>query len=172
MPFLELINIHKVRKAILYLACIIVSLWLQTMVLSRVEILGAKPLFLPVLAVAIGLWEGGIWGGVLGLFAGAYCDMCYTDSRVLFLVLFTACGFIAGALADFLINRRFISYLILSALALLITAFCQIVPLWIFRGAELRLLAATALCQVAWSLPFAVPVYFIIKRISGKERTR
>ena len=70
MALLELINLRKARKAILYLVCIIIALWLQTMVLSRVVLLGAKPFFLPVLVVALGLFEGGVWGGMLGLAAG------------------------------------------------------------------------------------------------------
>ena len=54
--------------------------------------------------------------------------------------------------------------------ALLITALCQIVPLWIFHGTALGALLRTALLQALWSLPFAVPVYFVAKRIAGKVR--
>ena len=57
MAFFELINLRKTRKAILYLLCIVVALWLQTMVLSRVVLWGAKPFFLPAFIVAIGLWD-------------------------------------------------------------------------------------------------------------------
>ena len=170
MEFLDLIDLKKVRKTVLYIIFLVVALWLQTMVLSRVTILGAKPFFLPALAVAVGLWEGGSRGAVFGIFAGAYCDMCFTDTTVLFLILFAAFGFFAGLLADFLINRRFAAYLLLALLALLITALCQIVPLWIFRGAALGLLLRTALLQTLWSLPLAVPVYFTAKRISGAQR--
>lgn len=172
MAFLELINMRKVRKALLYLLCILAALWLQTMIFSRAFLFGVKPMYIPALAVAIGFFEGGVWGGMLGLAAGAYCDMCYSDSTVLFLVLFTALGFLSGLLTEFFINRSFVSYLILSALALLLTAFCQITPLWIFQGAALRPLAITALLQSALSLPFAVVIYFIVRAIAGRERDR
>ena len=172
MIFLDLINLQKVRRALLHIICIVLALWLQTMVLSRVEIFGAKPFFLPAVIVAIGLWEGGVWGAVLGMLAGAYCDMCAADSRVLFLVLFTAYGFLSGLLADYLINRRFVSYLLLTAIVLVFTGLCQIVPLWIFRGAALGALLRTALLQALWALPLAVPCYFIAKRIAGRERSR
>lgn len=172
MIFWDLIDLQKVRKAALHIIGIVLALWLQTMVLSRVQILGAKPFFLPALAVSVGLWEGGVWGALLGLFAGAYCDMCFSDSTVLFLLLFTAFGFFSGLLSDFLINRRFVSYLLLSAAALLITALCQIVPLWIFRGTPLSPLLETALYQTLWSLPFAVPLFFITRRVAGRERVR
>lgn len=172
MALLELINMRKVRKALLYLLCIVVALWFQTMIFSRAMLFGVKVMYAPALAVAIGMFEGGVWGGMLGLAAGAYCDMCYSDSTVLFLVLFSALGFLSGLLTEFFINRRFVSYLILSALALVLTAFCQITPLWIFQGAALRPLAVTALLQSALSLPFAIVIYFIIKAVAGKERSR
>ena len=168
--FLDLINLDKIRRAVLYLFCIIVSLWLQTMVFSRVAPLGVKPFFLPVVVVAIGLWENGVWGAVLGLITGLYTDMAMTESTATFLVLFSLYGFAAGVLGEFVINRRFVSYMILSALALLFTAACQIVPLWIFRGAALEALLPVALLQSAWGFPLAVPVYFAAKAISGRRR--
>lgn len=172
MSLLELINIRKVRKALLYLLGIILALWLQTMVFSRLTLFGTKPMFIPALVVAIGMFEGGAWGGLLGLAAGIYCDICYSDSTVLFLVLFAALGFLSGLLTEFFINRRFLSYLVLAVLALLLTAFCQIAPLWIFKGVALRPLAVTALLQSALSLPFAVVIYFVIKALTGRGQNR
>ncbi len=172
MAIFELINLHKARKAILYLLCIIVALWLQTMVLSRVILLGARPFFLPALIVAIGLWEGGVWGGMLGLAAGLGCMLSMAGSPVLFLVLLPALGFLSGLLADFLINRRFVSYLLLAALALLVTALLQALPFWIFRGTAPRPLFTVAFLQALWALPLAVPSYFTAKLLAGRDRER
>ena len=113
MILLDLINLNKIRRAILYAFAIAVTLWLQTSVFSRIAPLGVKPFFVPVIVVAIGLWEGGVWGGVLGLLTGLYCDLNMTGSTVTFLILFAILGFLSGALADFLINRRFVAYLLL-----------------------------------------------------------
>ena len=168
--FLDLINLNKIRRAILYLFVIGAALWLQTMLLSRLTIFGVKPFFLPVVAVAIGLWEGGVWGGVLGLILGLSSDLSLTESTVTFLVLFSVYGFLTGVLAEHVINRRFVSFLILAAAALLLTALVQIVPYWIFRGVSLELLLPIALLQTLWSVPFAVPAYFACKKISGKRR--
>ena len=167
---LDLVNLKKIRKAILYLLCIVLCCWFQTMVLSRLTLLGAKALFLPALAVAIGLWEGGVWGALLGLVCGALLDGAYSDVHVLFLLLFAAFGFVSGLLAEFLINRRFGSYLLLSVLALLVTAFCQIVPLWLFQGTAPGPLLRTAALQCAWSLPLALPVYPIVRAVAGRAR--
>ena len=170
MAIFELINLRKARKAILYLLCIVVAIWLQTMLLSRVTLLGVKAFFLPALIVAIGLFEGGVWGGTLGLAAGFGCFLSMVGSPVLHLVLLPAFGFLSGVLADFLINRRFVSYLILAALALLLTAFLQAFPLWIFRGAEARAVFSVAALQAAWSLPLAVLCYFVAKALAGHQR--
>ncbi len=171
MAFLELINLRKARKAIICLVCIILAIWLQTMVLSRVKLLGVKPFFLPALIVAIGLFEGGMWGGMLGLAAGFGCLLSMTGSPVMFLVLLPAFGFLSGLLADFVINRRFVAYLLLSALALLCTAVLQALPLLLFRGAAAGPLLSVALLQALWSLPLAVPCYFIAKGLSARERS-
>lgn len=172
MIFLDLINMRKIRKAVIYGFCIILAQWLQLMVLSRLEILGAKPFFLPALIVAFGFFEGGVWGAVLGMVTGAYCDMVLVDSTALFLVLYAAIGFFSGVLADYLLNRKFFSYMAVATLALLLTAFCQIVPLWIFAGSAFLPLFTTALLQTLWSLPPAALCYFVVKRVSGKERLR
>ena len=170
MAIIELINLRKTRKAILYLLCIVIAIWLQTMILSRLTLLGVKAFFLPALIVAFGLFEGGVWGGMLGLAAGFGCMLSMVGSPVLFLVLLPAFGFLSGVLANFLINRRFVSYLILAALALLLTAFLQAAPLWVFRGADAKAVFSVAALQAAWSLPFAVLTYFVAKALAGHER--
>lgn len=172
MALLELINLRKIRKAIFYLICIVVAVWLQTMVLSRRGLLGVKPFFLPALVVAIGMFEGGVWGALLGIAAGIGCDLAMSDSTVLFLVLFAVCGFLSGVLTQFFINRTFFSDMLLSVLALAFTALCQIVPLWIFQGTAPGPLFSVAGLQVLWSLPFAVLCFFVVKLIAGRQSER
>ena len=157
MSILELINLRKARKAILYLVCIIVTIWLQTMVFSRVALAGAKPFFVPALIVAIGLYEGGVWGGTLGLAAGLGCTLSMAGSPLLFIVLLPVFGFLSGLLA---------------ALALLITALLQALPLWIFRGAAANTLFSVALLQALWSVPLAIPAYFVTRLLAGRDRER
>ena len=172
MALLELINLRKARKAIAYLVLIVVTNWLQTMVFSRVHLLNTVPFFVPALIVAIGMFEGGVWGGMLGLAAGLGCMLSMAGSPVLFLVLLPVFGFLSGLLADFLINRRFVAYLLLCALALLVTSLLQALPLWIFRGANPSALFTVALLQALWALPLAVPAYFAAKLLAGYERER
>ena len=171
MVFLEYINLEKIRKALLYLLCVLVTLWLQTTIFSRLAPMGVKPFFVPVIAVAIGLWEGGVWGFVLGLITGLQCDMAYSESTVVYLILFSAFGFFSGVLGKFFLNRRFPGFVIVSAAALILTVGCQIVPFWVFRSVNLRYLFPVALMQVLWSLPFCIPAYFAVKYIALSDQT-
>ena len=166
MTFLDLIDLGRLRKIILYLFVILGGLWLQTGFFSRIAPLGVKPFFLPVIAVAIGLWEGGVWGGILGMLTGLMCDLNLIESTVTYLVLFALFGFAAGLLGQFFINRRFFAAMLISAAALAVTIACQIVPLWIFRSVSIWALFPVMLLQFLWSLPFAMPAYFAAKKIS------
>ena len=172
MILLDLINLQKIRRAILYGFCILALLWLQLSVFSRFTLPGGvKPFFIPVAVTAVALWEGGVWGGVAGLLAGLYCDLNMVSSTVTFLILFAVLGFFAGVLADYFINRRFVAYLLMTAFALLLTVLVQSMPPLVFHGASLRGLLPVIVLQTLWSWPFAVPVYFVTKLISGRSRT-
>lgn len=170
MILFDLINLKQIRRTLLYVLCLFVTLNLQHAVFGQIELLGVKAMFVPVLVVAIGLFEGGFWGGLFGLLAGVFCDMATSDTTVFYTVLLAAEGFLAGLLTVVYINRRFYSYMILSLAALMLTAVCSIVPLWIYRGADLLALLRTGGLQVAWSIPFAVPAYFACKAVAAREQ--
>ena len=170
MEFIELLNMKKIRKAGIYLLCVIVVLGLQNMLLARISFWGVRALMLPALVVAIGIFEGAVWGTVFGLILGWLSDMSFLDSTATYMVLYAVLGFGSGFLTEFFINRRFFSYMLLTLAAGLITAGCQIVPLWIFHSTPLGGLLPTALLQNFWSLFFAVPVYFAVKAIAQRRK--
>ena len=122
MILFDLINLKQIRRALLYALCLFVTLNLQHAVFGQIELLGVKAMFVPVLVVAIGLFEGGFWGGMFGLLAGLFCDMATSDTTVFYTVVLAAEGFLAGLLTAVYINRRFYSYMILSLAALTLTA--------------------------------------------------
>lgn len=167
MIIYDLINLKKIRKAILYIVCLAVTLTLQGSFFSRISILGVKSMFVPVIIVAIGLFEGGMWGGVFGVIAGIFCDIASSDTTVLFTIVLAVEGFVAGLMGETLINRRFYSYVIVAVLALALLALCQIVPVWLYKGSALPPLLRTGALQTLWSVPFTVPAYFACKAIAG-----
>lgn len=166
MGFLDLIDIEKVRRAIMYVTTLFASLIVQNSIVSNFPVFGAKALFVPALVVAVGLFEGGIWGGIFGLFAGLLGDNAFAGSTVTFTIVYPILGFGAGLMGDFVINRRFFSFMLLSLISLGFTALCQIFPLFAFHGANLGDLLSTATAQTLWSLPFAAPLYLVTKKIS------
>jgi len=170
MAFLELIDFKKIRKALWYILCVIITISLQNLLFARVEFWGVHAFFVPVIVIAIGVYEGAVWGAALGLITGWFCDITMLDSTATFLAVFAALGFAAGFLTEFIINRRFFSFFVLALAGLLITALCQIVPLWVFKGNPLGSILPTMLLQVLWSCPFAVPAYFAVKAISIRRK--
>jgi len=169
MIIYDLINLKKIRRAALYGACLIVLLLIQETVLSRIRPLGVGAMPMPALICAVGLFEGGLGGGVFGIFAGLLCDMAGSGTTVLLTVTLAVVGFLSGLLCEVLINRRFYSYMIIAALMLLLTALCQALPVWIYHGAAILPLLRTAALQAAWSVPFAVPSYFACRAIAGRR---
>ena len=99
---------------------------------------------------------------------------CGLRSRhgLLFAVLFALIGFGAGMLAAYLINNGIFPFLVTCLAAFLLTAFCQMFRLWIFHGASFWRLLAVALGQSVFSLPFAVPYYYISRAFHRRRAQR
>ena len=167
--FLDLINFSKIRRALVYVLYLIVVLALQGLVFSRITLLGVRALFVPAAAVAVGMLEGGVWGGVFGLVLGFFCDMGFPENTVLFTVLFPVMGFFSGFFVEFFINRRFFSYMCMSLAALLITALCQMLSLWLTCGEGVWSMLITAFLQTLWSLPVAALLYPPAKWIANRK---
>jgi hypothetical protein len=162
----DFIDLGKLRRGILYAALLLLFLGFQDLLFSHVTVLGVRSMFVPALVVAVGLFEGGVWGGVFGLFAGLLGDWSFAENTVLFTVLYPVLGFFSGMLAQFVVNRRFFSYFLLSLAALALTAFCQMFRLLFVSGAHYTALLQTAGLQTLWSLPFTVPAYLACKTLN------
>ena len=169
MIIFDLINIKRIRLALVYALILGVTVLLQIYVFSRIALLGVKPMFIPVTLVAIGMFKDGFWGGVAGAAAGLLSDMASSDTTVLYTLVFTALGFLAGLAGQELINRRLYSYLVSSAAALAVTAFCQCLRLWLYRGTPPLSMLSTAALQVLWSLPFGIPAYFAVRTATRRS---
>lgn len=91
---------------------------------------------------------------------------------MLFAVLFAVIGFGAGMLAQYLINNSLLPFLVTCLAAFLLTAFCQMFRLWIFHGASFWRLLAVALGQSVFSLPLAIPYYYISRAFHRRRALR
>lgn len=169
---LDIINIERLRKAIIYLGVMLATLFVQNSILSQIPILGVKAMFVPIVVVAVGFFEDGMWGGIFGLLLGLFCDISFGDSPIMFTVLFPIIGFFAGCLTMFFVTRRFWSFFFISLAALALAAFCQMFSLLVISGTSLWPLLKTGGLQVLWSIPLTLAVYSPCRKISGLDLSK
>ena len=112
----DLINREKLRRALLYLLYMAVCLLAQDSIFANFKLFGVNMFFLPAAAVAVGMFEDGVWGAVFGLALGFLADISY-DYTALFVALFPILGFFAGILSRWYVNRRFFAYMLVSTAA-------------------------------------------------------
>ena len=170
MFFQDFVDIIKIRRALVYTALIGVTMLLQLYVFDRISFFGTRPMLAPLIAVGIGMFENGEWGGIAGLAAGILMDMAYTDSLVFFTIILTILGFLAGAAEKMFINRRLFSYVVASVIAVAAIGLLQGLRVWIYYDASVGALLATQLLQTLWTVPFAFPAYFAVKAASRGEK--
>ena len=119
---LQQINKEKVWKGVCYFLVILGTLMIQNLLMPHLTILKVRPLIIPAAAVAVGMFEGGTYGAIFGLFLGFFADMSFAENTVLFLVIMGVLGFAAGFAADFYLNRTFIPFMAAAFAGLLFTA--------------------------------------------------
>ena len=169
---LDLIDIEKVRRAIIYLGLILAAVIVQDVILSRLPLMGVRVMVLPVAVVAVGFFEGGVWGAVYGLILGILGDMSFSVSSITFTVLFPLMGFASGVLAAFFVNKRFFSFFFICFFMLLVTAFCQLFRFLVFTDTNTVPLLVTGGLQTLWALPFTPLFYYPCRSISRLDLTR
>ncbi len=169
---LDLINIEKVRRAIVYFGVMLLVLLAQNDILSHIAVFGVHILIAPIAVVAVGFFEGGVWGGVFGLFMGLFCDMYFNDTSALLTVAFPIIGFFSGALVMNFVNKRFFSFFFVCLAALVLTAVCQMFRFIAIANTNILPVLATAGLQTLWSLPFTFAIYYPCRRLSGVDLSK
>jgi hypothetical protein len=162
---LQQINKEKVWKGVCYFLVILGTLMIQNLLMPHLTILKVRPLIIPAAAVAVGMFEGGTYGAIFGLFLGFFADMSFAENTVLFLVIMGVLGFAAGFAADFYLNRTFIPFMAAAFAGLLFTAVIQMIRPFIMGSGAGRVIL-TGLLQTVWALPFAALYYPVIRAIS------
>lgn len=169
---LDLIDIAKLRRAVSYSLLFVALFVVQDLLASHITIRGVRPMLIPAAVACVGLFDGGLWGGLTGLAAGLFMDMGYTEHVCLFAVLLAGVGFFSGVLGKYLLHRGFVSYMALAALTMLLVTFCQMFRFLFFTDTASWAVWRTGVLQLLWSLPWAVPVYFPCRSIASHALER
>lgn len=151
------ILVHAVFAWVLYV--------IQALILTHFRIFGVAPFILPLAVIAVGMFEGADWGAGFGIWAGVLADAAFSESTVMFTILFAALGFGVGFLGNHLLSRGFPSYLLCSLLALLGISLFQMFPLFVFAGQSIFTLVQVALVQTLYSFLFTLPMYVACRRL-------
>lgn len=163
----ELIDRKKLYKTLVYFLFMLLALFIQIVILPGVKIAGVRPFILPAAAVAVGMFEGGTWGAIFGMFLGFFGDMGFAENTVLFTISFALIGFAAGFVSDYLLSRNIPAFAASCFCATLFVSVLQMI-LPLIRGSSFGSLLLTALLQTLWALPLDLIFYPLAKRISQR----
>ncbi len=147
-------------KALILAPYLLILYILQSTLFTHIELLGVKPLLLPVAAAGISLFCGRVEGGVFGLFAGILMDLSYNQLTVQFTLLLTFLGVLLGLLSDTVLVQGFPSFLLSCVLELALISVYQVLSAAVLHSAPMAAAAGVGLRQTAYSLLFSLPVYY------------
>lgn len=156
LNFFEKVNIRKLLK---YLLFMFLSLICQNTIFTQLRLFGICPLLLPAAAVAVGMFEGPVFGAYFSLIMGIFGDMAFKEQDILFTTVLPCLSFAAAFMSQYFINRRLFAYMGLALAASLITASVQML-MTIARDSFSLSMISTVIIQSLWSMPAALLAYF------------
>ena len=165
---LDVINLDKLRRILIYTGLMLLTLLVQEMVLSRISVFGVRAMIVPLFPVALGMLQGGWWGMGFGLVCGMLSDAMFAETLVLHTLLMPLLGFLATAAERFLISRRLIAYFAAGVCALLFTALAQGLRVLVLYDGELLAILRTALMQTLCSVPFIFAIYYPCRALAER----
>lgn len=151
-------------------AVALLPIWfLESYVLSRLPVLGVKPMLLPLAVVAVATVEGAWPGGTFGLAVGILCDALYGTAGAMTLGL-TLVGVAAGLAAQYLLRQTLLGCFLNSLGALAAIDGCRIV--WrLLGGVALGPMLRVAGLEIVWSLVFVAPIYTLFHWVHSRTET-
>ncbi|MEG2454992.1 MAG: rod shape-determining protein MreD [Oscillospiraceae bacterium] len=161
-----------VTKWLLYAVGLVPFWLLETLIFPRLPFPGARPMLLPLAAIAVAVREGAAGGAGYGLFVGLIADAVYPGVAGGMTFGLTLAGAASGGLAQYVLRQNYLSCL-LCALTTLLCMGAVRVASYLTRGAALGALLGVAVPEILWSLVFTLPVYGVYRLISDRVgRTR
>ncbi len=164
------LNRHDFAVKWTVFAVALLPIWfLESYVLSRLPVLGVKPMLLPLAVVAVATVEGAWPGGTFGLAVGILCDALYGTAGAMTLGL-TLVGVAAGLAAQYLLRQTLLGCFLNSLGALAAIDGCRIV--WrLLGGVALGPMLRVAGLEIVWSLVFVAPIYTLFHWVHSRTET-
>ena len=120
--------------------------------------LGGVPLMIPAMAVEVGVLEGASAGAGFGLAAGVVMAAAVHGSP-LWVCGLAAVGWVCGLLAQYVLRRDIVGYLLACLIGGMLFALCQVAVRLMGGTAGLAALARVAAPEFLWTMVFSLPVY-------------
>ncbi|MDR2555052.1 MAG: rod shape-determining protein MreD [Fibromonadaceae bacterium] len=104
-------------KFLVYAFLFFIAALFQTVIASRIEILGVQPSFLIILTVMVAFRYGGLAGCVMGFVSGLFCDV-YAPTEWLgaFSLAYCTVGFVVGQINESFIDLNLFLQVVVLAL--------------------------------------------------------
>jgi len=154
--FFEKINIKKLLKYLLFLVLTLIA---QNTLFTQLRLFDICPLVLPAVAVAVGMFEGPVFGAYFSLILGIFGDMAFKEQTILFTAVLPCLSFAAAFMSQYFVNRRLFAYMGLALAASFITALVQMLGTMAGDSFSLDMILVVIL-QSLWSMPPALLAYF------------
>lgn len=157
LNFFEKINLKKLLKYLLFMFLVLIT---QNTLFTQLRLFGVCPLLLPSAAVAVGMFEGPVFGACFSLIMGIFGDMAFKEQVVLFTAVLPSLSFLAAFMAQYFVNRRLFAYMGLALAASFATAAVQMLRTMAGDSFSFSMVTTMGI-QTLWSMPPAVLAYFL-----------
>lgn len=160
---------ETVYKWSLYALATLLCCVAQGFILQYLKFWGVFPFIYPILAAVLSTLEGPRSGMIYSLVLGVVCDLTISAPIPCFYTLiFPIIGLFAAALARGVLSSGFLSALLTSAAAFLLTGGFHGLIFFFSERAAWEAVAMLCGRELAVSIPLTLPVYFLFRAVWRK----
>lgn len=147
----------------------VLPVWLaETLLLSRLPLLGIVPVLLPLAVIAAAQWEGTGFGALFGLCVGVIADATYPGVPGGMTLGLCLLGWLTGAMSQYGVQRNFLGYLLCATVGMGLLELARVAWSLVTKLGPLETVAFVALKEGLWSLCFVAFIYPLFKLIHRK----
>jgi hypothetical protein len=159
---------ETIIKWVLFGSAALLTCLLQGFV-QHLVLFGVLPFLFPALVAMVGMYEGSVPGTIFGLVLGVLCDLTVSSAIPCFYTLiFPLIGLVSALIAQFWIPAGFLCALVSSVFAFAMTDGSHALVLALTGHPAWASAGIVAAKETALTLPFAIPVFLLLRAIHVK----